>query len=220
VALLPSFKNTESLTTLIHLKKKAKLNFYKPSCLRTHTPRETWKTINWQKLCWQFQFHSNYSKNCPWCLLNVSFLWRDDLIYSFQWALSTRLSQPSESWVMTGRVLPQILAARIGFLQSVLPRDKCRNTSLKERSELPCFGHVTRMTQERLVRRVLLATPTRNRPRSRPRTRWCDYISDLAWPCLGGASKTIWGCWKREIYRIVSGLLPWDLPLKKKGCEN
>ena len=46
MALLPSFKNTESLTTLIHLKKKAKLNFYKPSCLRTHTPRETWKTIN------------------------------------------------------------------------------------------------------------------------------------------------------------------------------
>jgi len=40
------------------------------------------------------------------------------------------------------------------------------------------------MSQERLTRQALLATPTGKRPRIRQRTRWSDYISDLAWSCL------------------------------------
>jgi len=41
------------------------------------------------------------------------------------------------------------------------------------------------MRHERLVRQILLATPTEKGPRCRPRTRWSDYISDLAWSRLG-----------------------------------
>ena len=36
-----------------------------------------------------------------------------------------------------------------------------------------------------IPRRVFLARPTGRRPRSRPRTRWRDYISSLAWEGLG-----------------------------------
>jgi len=32
---------------------------------------------------------------------------------------------------------------------------------------------------------ILLAPPTGKRPRGRPRTRWLDHISDLAWSRLG-----------------------------------
>ena len=48
-----------------------------------------------------------------------------------------------------------------------------------ERSQLRWFGHVTRMSWERLARKVVLATQTGNRP------RWSDYISDLASSRLG-----------------------------------
>jgi len=41
------------------------------------------------------------------------------------------------------------------------------------------------MSHERLARQVLLAKPTGKRARGRPRTRWSDYICDLAWPRLG-----------------------------------
>ena len=99
------------------------------------------------------------------------------------------------------------------------------------RSHLHWFGHVSRISQERLAKRVLLATPTGRVvhgtylsvpfqshpietyacpipravshgiptritlpwtslppgkwPRSRPRTRWPDYISDLTWSRRG-----------------------------------
>ena len=55
----------------------------------------------------------------------------------------------------------------------------------RDLSYLHWFGHVTRMPQKRWARQVLLATPTGKQPRGRPRTRWCDYISDPAWSRLG-----------------------------------
>ena len=41
------------------------------------------------------------------------------------------------------------------------------------------------MSHERRARQVLLAKPTGKRPRGRPRTRWSNYISDLARARLG-----------------------------------
>ena len=49
-----------------------------------------------------------------------------------------------------------------------------------ERSHQRWFSHVTSMPQERFAKQVLLATLTGKLPRGRPRTRWHDYISDLA----------------------------------------
>ena len=37
----------------------------------------------------------------------------------------------------------------------------------------------------RLPREVFLACPAGRRPRGRPRTRWSDYVTQLAWEHLG-----------------------------------
>jgi len=54
-----------------------------------------------------------------------------------------------------------------------------------ERSQLRWFDHTSKMSQEGLLRQVLLATPTANRSRGRSSTRWSDYISNLACSHLG-----------------------------------
>jgi len=43
-----------------------------------------------------------------------------------------------------------------------------------ERSQLRWFGHLSRMSHEKLVRQVVSATLTGKPPRDRPRTRWSD----------------------------------------------
>ena len=45
--------------------------------------------------------------------------------------------------------------------------------------------HLVRMPPERLPGEVFRARPTGRRPRGRPRTRWRDYVSRLAWERLG-----------------------------------
>jgi len=55
----------------------------------------------------------------------------------------------------------------------------------------------------------LQSTPSGKQPRAHPRTRWRDYISDLAWSGLGAeASRTIWNSVDREVFRVLLGLLP------------
>ena len=54
-----------------------------------------------------------------------------------------------------------------------------------ERSQLRWLGHLFRMPPGRLPREVFLACPAGRRPRGRPRTRWSDYVTQLAWERLG-----------------------------------
>ncbi|XP_066524927.1 relaxin-3 receptor 1 [Hoplias malabaricus] len=54
-----------------------------------------------------------------------------------------------------------------------------------ERSQLKWFRHLMRMPPGRLPLEVHQARPTGRKPRGRPRTRWRDYISRLAWEHLG-----------------------------------
>ena len=58
-------------------------------------------------------------------------------------------------------------------------------TTLKNKTQLRRFGHVSRMPQERLLKQDLLAKANGRRPVGRPRTRWIDYIEDLGWICWG-----------------------------------
>jgi len=51
-----------------------------------------------------------------------------------------------------------------------------------QRSQLPCFGHLSKMPREKLGRQVLLVTTTEKRLIRLPRTRWSDYISELVCP--------------------------------------
>jgi len=69
--------------------------------------------------------------------------------------------------------------------------------------------HVSRMSQERVARHVLLATPPGKRSRGRPRARWNDYISDLAWSRLDvEPAKLSEIAVDREVFRVLLGLLP------------
>jgi len=81
----------------------------------------------------------------------------------------------------------------MGFLRrvhAVTLRDKLRSCEIRKALNLVplwlrFFGHVTTLPQKRPARQSLLAPSTGEQPRSRPRTRWRDYISDLAWARLG-----------------------------------
>ncbi|KAK5925540.1 hypothetical protein CgunFtcFv8_018055 [Champsocephalus gunnari] len=105
----------------------------------------------------------------------------------------------------------------MGFLcrvAGVSLRDKVRSSVIREglgveplllrveRSQLRWFGHLVRMPPGRLPREVFQAHPAGRRPRGRPRTRWRDYISSLAWERLGipqselvdvAREKKVWG---------------------------
>ncbi|KAJ8015753.1 hypothetical protein DPEC_G00029420 [Dallia pectoralis] len=87
----------------------------------------------------------------------------------------------------------------MGFLRKVAGlslRDRERSSVIREelgveplllcveRSQLRWFGHLVRPPR-RLPREVFQARPAGRRPRARPRTRWRDYISTLAWEHLG-----------------------------------
>uniref|UniRef100_A0A671X7J4 Reverse transcriptase domain-containing protein n=1 Tax=Sparus aurata TaxID=8175 RepID=A0A671X7J4_SPAAU len=110
------------------------------------------------------------------------------------------LTYGHELWVMTERIRSRIQAAKMSFLRRVAGRslrDRVKSSVTREelgveplllhieRSQLRWLGHLFRMPPGRLPREVFLACPAGKRPRGRPRTRWCDYITQLAWERLG-----------------------------------
>ena len=110
------------------------------------------------------------------------------------------LTYGHESWVMTERMRSRVQASEMSFLrkiEGVTLFNKVRSSEIRkslniepllfriERSQLRWFGHVSRMSQERLPKQALLAKANGRRPVGRPRTRWTDYIEDLGWSRLG-----------------------------------
>uniref|UniRef100_A0A672GTN4 Reverse transcriptase domain-containing protein n=4 Tax=Salarias fasciatus TaxID=181472 RepID=A0A672GTN4_SALFA len=110
------------------------------------------------------------------------------------------LTYGHELWVMTERTRSRIQAAEMSFLRRVAGRslrDRVRSSVTREelgveplllhieRNQLRWLGHLFRMPPGRLPREVFRACPTGRRPRGRPRTRWRDYVSRLAWERLG-----------------------------------
>ncbi|KAK3543704.1 hypothetical protein QTP70_027204 [Hemibagrus guttatus] len=110
------------------------------------------------------------------------------------------LTYGHELWVMTERVRSRIQAAEMSFLLRVAGRslrDRVRSSATQEelrveplllhieRGQLRWLGHLFRMPLGRLPGEVFRACPTGKRPRGRPRTRWRDYVSRLAWERLG-----------------------------------
>nr|XP_061826649.1 uncharacterized protein LOC133613269 [Nerophis lumbriciformis] len=76
-------------------------------------------------------------------------------------------------------------------------------------SQMRWFGHLVRMPPERLPREVFRARPTGRRPRGRPRTRWEDYLSRLAWECLGIPQEELDEvAGEREVWASLHRLLP------------
>ncbi|KAK3533462.1 hypothetical protein QTP70_022244 [Hemibagrus guttatus] len=110
------------------------------------------------------------------------------------------LTYGHELWVMTERVRSRIQAAEMSFFRRVAGRslkDRVRSSVTREelgveplllhieRGQLRWLGHLFRMPRGRLPGEVFRSCPTGKRPRGRPRTRWRDYVSRLAWERLG-----------------------------------
>ncbi|KAL7832830.1 hypothetical protein SRHO_G00298480 [Serrasalmus rhombeus] len=77
------------------------------------------------------------------------------------------------------------------------------------RSQLRWFGHLVRMPPGRLPREVSQASLPGRRPRGRPRTRWRDYIVQLAWERLRiplGELVEVAG--EREVWASLLRMLP------------
>ncbi|KAJ0019143.1 hypothetical protein NQD34_006712 [Periophthalmus magnuspinnatus] len=120
---------------------------------------------------------------------------------SIYWSIYVpTLTYGHELWVMTERTRSQIQAAEMGFLCRVAGctlRDRVRSSVTQEEcgvetlllhvksNQLRWLGHLLRMPPGRLPRGVFWACPTGRRPRGRPRTRWRDYVSWLAWEPWG-----------------------------------
>jgi len=74
-----------------------------------------------------------------------------------------------------------------------------------ERSQLRWFSHMTRMQQETSCRPH---PPQESGPEVAPRTRWSDYISDLAWFHLGVEPAELSEILvDRDVLRVLLGLL-------------
>ncbi|KAK0147912.1 hypothetical protein N1851_012373 [Merluccius polli] len=71
------------------------------------------------------------------------------------------------------------------------------------------LGHLVRMPPGHLPGEVFRACPTGRRPRGRPRTRWRDYVSRLAWERLGIPREELDEvAGEREVWASLLRLLP------------
>ncbi|KAK3505719.1 hypothetical protein QTP70_020512 [Hemibagrus guttatus] len=134
------------------------------------------------------------------------------------------LTYGHELWVMNERVRSWIQAAEMSFLRRVAGRslrDRVRSSATQkelgveplllhiERGQLRWLGHLFRMPPGRLPGEVFQACPTGKRPRGRPRTRWRDYISRLAWEHLGVPPEELEEVSvEREVWASLLRLLP------------
>ena len=89
-----------------------------------------------------------------------------------------------------------------------------------ERFQLRWFGHVSRMSQEKLPKQALLAKANGIRVVGRPKTRWTNYIEDLRWNRLRLHPSKIMNWMKDcEVWRFNLELLPPN-PYKKSGNKE
>ncbi|XP_049595828.1 leucine-rich repeat-containing protein 57 isoform X1 [Syngnathus scovelli] len=134
------------------------------------------------------------------------------------------LTYGHELWVVTERTRSRIQAAEMSFLRRMSGlslRDRVRSSVIRERlgveslllhverSQMRWLGHLIRMPPGRLPGEVFRACPTGRRPRGQPRTRWRDYVSQLAWERLGiprDELDEVAG--EREVWESLLKLLP------------
>ncbi|KAK3517849.1 hypothetical protein QTP70_020994 [Hemibagrus guttatus] len=134
------------------------------------------------------------------------------------------LTYGHELWVMTERARSWIQAAEMSFLRRVAGhslRDTVRSSVTREelgvellllhieRGQLRWLGHLFQMPPGRLPGEVFQAYPTGKRPWGRPRTRWRDYVSRLAWERLGVPPEELEEVsGEREVWASLLRLLP------------
>ena len=83
------------------------------------------------------------------------------------------------------------------------------------------LGHLVRMPPGRLPGEVFRARPTGRRPRGRPRTRWRDYVSGLAWERLGAPPEELEEvAGDRDVWVSLLKLLPPRPPEKQQIMDG
>ena len=88
---------------------------------------------------------------------------------------------------------------------------------LIERTQLKLFRPCIQNAQRKLARQALLAKPTGKRSRCRPRPRWSNCISDLAWSRLGAKpAKLSEIAIDREVFQVFLWMLPLQPSLEEK----
>ena len=147
------------------------------------------------------------------------------------------LTYGHELWVVTERTKLRVQAAEMSFLRRVAElslRDRVRSSVIRrelgvdpllirvERSQMRWFGHLIRMPPGRLPGEVFRARPTGRRPQGRPRTRWRDYVSRLAWERLGIPREELDEvAGEREVWASCLGCCPRDpTPDKRKRIDG
>ena len=100
----------------------------------------------------------------------------------------------SESWPINHRIESQIVASEMKFLRRIVGktrRDRERNTTVREElkitpittrvevKQLKWYGHVKRMSKDRLPRKCMEARMEGSRTRGRPRKTWMDRVEEI-----------------------------------------
>ncbi|PWA16842.1 hypothetical protein CCH79_00012754 [Gambusia affinis] len=154
------------------------------------------------------------------------------LIYGHELGMVNEIAD----WIMTEKTRSQIQLAKMGFLCRVSGlslRDRVRSLVIREglrveplllhvkRSQLRWLGCLLRLPFGRLPGEVFQACPTGRRPKGRPRTRWRDYVSWLAWERLGIPPEELEQvAGEREVCASLLKLLPPQPDLKWKKMDG
>ena len=100
----------------------------------------------------------------------------------------------AESWIVNPKTESRITAQQMKCLRKIAGhtrRDRIRNNVIREElgvtpiietveiKALKWLGHVTRMKEERLPKRVMEARPNGGRGRGRPRMEWEEYMGKI-----------------------------------------
>jgi len=147
--------------------------------------------------CWSRHLFSLFC-SCLFIVNSILFWARHVMVKQYHNTPKMKIRLCLWSWILgndRNGVISTYNDRETGFLRrvrSVTLREKLRSSEIHramdaellliptEGSQPRWFSHVTRMTRVRLASRVLLTTRTRIWPRCRSRTRWRDYLSDLA----------------------------------------
>lgn len=101
------------------------------------------------------------------------------------------LTYAAGTWTTTKRDESRIQAAEMKFLRGIIGktrRDKIRNVDIRDRigfpklqdsietSKLKWYGHMMRMEEDRVPKRIFMEKIPGRRPRGRPRKRWMDTV--------------------------------------------
>lgn len=127
-------------------------------------------------------------------LINKRELSKETKLHLYKTIYVPTLTYGAESWPLQDKHKSRITAAEMRYLRRIVGRtrrDRVRNVTTREeleteplvetiqRKQLRWYGHVVRMREERLPRKIMEARREGKRRRGRPRLTWLDTIKNM-----------------------------------------